>query len=116
MMRSNLKIARSHIERLRRALLSPSPEKIAQCQPGLAEAAACLTLLQQNLGVEPADPELGRELKALKNDLNAVRRLIEHGAEFYRGWAKLLGSVTAGYTPTGDAAPISAAGTVSIRG
>jgi hypothetical protein len=115
-MRSNLKLARIHVDRLRSALLRPSPEKIEQCLPELAEAVACLGMIQHSLSVEAADPELGRELKRLKTDLNAVRRLIEYGMEFYRGWAKLLGSATAGYTPTGDAAPISAAGTVSIRG
>ncbi len=121
-MHSNLKTARTHIERLRGALLSPSPDEIEQCLPGLVEAAACLGLVQQKLklgeveGLGAADPELGRELKALKNDLTAVRRLIEHGASFYQGWAKLLGSATAGYTPTGDAAPISFTGSLSIRG
>jgi hypothetical protein len=115
-MRSKLSLARIQVDRLRSVLLTPSPEKIEQCLPGLAEALACLGEVQRSLGVEAADPELGRELKVLKNDLNAVRKLIEHGAEFYQGWAKLLGSATSGYTPTGDAAPISAAGTVSIRG
>ena len=115
-MRSNLNLARTRIGQLRGALLSPSPEEIERCLPGLVEAAACLGLIQQQLGLEAPDPELGRELKALKNDLSAVNKLIEHGAEFYRGWAKLLGSATSGYTPTGDAAPISAVGTMSIRG
>ncbi len=115
-MRSNLKIARNRIEQLRGALLSPSPEEIERCLPGLVEAVACLGLVQQNLSGEGADPELSRELKTLRIELTAVSRLIEHGAAFYHGWAKLLGSATSGYTPTGDAAPISAAGTMWIRG
>lgn len=115
-MRSNLNLARTRIEQLRSALRSPSPEEIERCLPGLVEAAACLGLIQQQLGCEAFEPELGRELKALKNDLNLVGRLIEHGAAFYLGWAKLLGSATSGYTPSGEAAPISAAGTMSIRG
>ena len=96
MMRSNLNTARRNVEQLRNALVSPSPQDIEQCLPGLVEAAACLGIIQQNLGAGEADPELGRELKALKNDLTAVNKLIEHGATFYQGWARLLGSATAG--------------------
>ena len=64
----------------------------------------------------PRDPEVGRELKALEKDLAAVDKLIEHGVEFWNQWAGLLGSRTGGYTPSGEARPVVAAETISIRG
>ena len=108
-MRSNLNVAprgaiRESLAALRDALLSPSPESIEACLPGLVDAAS-------HIGA--ADPE---SLHALKNDLRAVKNLIEHGEKINRGLARLLGAKMAGYTPTGDAAPISAAATISIEG
>jgi len=41
------------------------------------------------------------ELGALRNELRIVNRLIEHGAAYYQGWAKLLGAAAGGYMPTG---------------
>ena len=98
------------------ALLSPSPEEIERCLPALEEAVRCLAGAEQEL----EHPGLGGELNALKNELRIVSRLIEHGAAFYQGWAKLLGAATAGYMPTGEAAPIAGlmngTGNISVRG
>ena len=115
-MRSNLKSARAHIESLRQALLSPSPEEIERCLPSLVEAAGCLGEVEQQLRTEPADTGFAAELQQLRNDLKIVAKLIEHGSAFYRGWASLLGAAAAGYTPAGRAAEITLTGTVSMRG
>jgi len=114
-MRSSVETIRKHIEALRLALLAPSPEGMEQCLPVLADAAGSLISIQRELGRSGGDPELGRELKALKQDLAAVHKLIEHGASFWNQWAKLLGSLS-GYTPSGEARPVAAAGTISIQG
>ena len=101
---------------LRSALLSPTPDAIVECLPGLAEAAQCLGAVEQELRMQGArHPELGRELRALKDDLGLLHRLLEHGAAFYHGLANLMGSATAGYTPSGKAAPLTASGAISIE-
>ena len=116
-MPSAINNARKHVEALRLALLTPSPEQIVRCLPGLEEAARCLAATERELPrAGPERLELPAELRALKNDLRAVNRLIERGAAYHQGWAKLLGLAAAGYTPTGDAAPIAASGSLSIRG
>jgi hypothetical protein len=57
-----------------------------------------------------------RELKSLQADLLAVQKLIEHGAAFHSGWARLLGAAAAGYTSSGEAAPLAARGSLAIQG
>ena len=115
-MRSNLNTARQHVAALRQALLSPSPEQIERCVAGLAEAATCLGQIEVSLRTETPDPQLTAELKALKLDLKMVGRMIRHSAEFYRGWASLLGAAAGGYSSTGCAAEITVAGSISVRG
>ncbi|HLH40754.1 MAG TPA: hypothetical protein VKX39_16510 [Bryobacteraceae bacterium] len=115
-MRNTLKIARHHVANLRQALLSPSPEEIERCLPGLAEAAVCLGQIEGALRGEAADPALAGELQALKRDLEMIGRMIRHSAAFYRGWANLLGAAAGGYTAKGQAAEISIAGAVAVRG
>jgi hypothetical protein len=115
-MRSTLNIARRHVAHLRQALLSPSPEEIERCLPGLAEAAVCLGQIEGALRVEAADPMLAGELQALKRDLEMIGRMIRHSAAFYRGWASLLGAAAGGYTSDGQPAGIRIAGAVAVRG
>lgn len=115
-MRLKLKQARDRIESLRQALVSPEPEAIGAALPGLEEAVACLAAVEQEIrdGSHPPS-EVQRELKLLKNDLRISARLIDHGVNFCRGWARMLGTGPA-YTQTGLAAPAQLEGTVSLRG
>jgi hypothetical protein len=116
MMRSKLNTARNHVASLRQALLSPSPDEIERCLPGLAEAAACLGQMELTLRSESPDPALAAELKTLKLDLKMISRMIEHSAAFYRGWASLLGAASGGYSATGRAAEFAVARTISVQG
>lgn len=115
-MRSKVNGARREVARLREALLSPSPAEIESCLPALTEAAGCLASLEHDLQSSIATPEMEQELQQLKSELKMAAKLIANGAAFYHGWAKLLASAALGYTPSGDAAPLAAAGTVSLKG
>jgi hypothetical protein len=111
--------ARTNIAALRAALLLPalSPDDLIACVPGLSMAAARLSTVEQELRDQPAIPiDVARNLKSLKSELRAAAKLIEHGAEFHRGWARLLGSAAAGYTASGDAVPLAVQGTVALEG
>jgi hypothetical protein len=116
---AGIRDARSHIAALRAALLSPalSPDELLACVPGLSDAAARLSSVEQLLRAEPATPiDAARDLKLLRSELKAAASLIEHGAEFHRGWARLLGAAAAGYTASGDAAPLAVHGSLAIDG
>ena len=94
---------------LRLALLEGSLGQLEQCVPALTEAARHLRSLESR--ARQADGSAAsaeaEELRRLKPQLAAVMRLIENGAEFYHGWARLL-CAAAGYTATGEAAPLAA--------
>jgi hypothetical protein len=68
------------------------------------------------LGRERDDGDVGSELRELSRELVVVKRLANQGAAFYQGWARVLGGAASGYMPTGDAEPLRAPGSISIRG
>jgi hypothetical protein len=110
-MLSQVKRARGHLAAVRAQVLSSSPEEVEQCIPELNEAIACLQ------GMEPGrDASLLAELRGLKFEIGVISRLVARSAEFYQGWAKVLAAVAAGYTVTGDPAPLTAPGAISVKG
>ncbi len=116
-MRSKVRNARTHVAALRTALLLPSPEEIGRCVLALMEAVQCLGSVERELRERGGKhPELRSDLKALLNELRLVNQLIEHGAALCQGWATLLGAATAGYTPAGAAAPLTAPAAISVQG
>jgi len=117
----DIREARSHIAALRTAMLSgpQSPERIVGCAPGLSKAILCLRAIEQQLPPNAAkvdDADALRSLYSLKAELRAVGKLLEHGAAFHRGWARLLGAAAAGYTPSGEATPLTVRGSVAMEG
>jgi len=111
-----IKQARDRMEALRLALLGSSPEEILEALPGLEEAARCLEAVEQEVRQGCCAPyEVRRELKLFRNDLRSNARLIEHGVQFCRSWANLLGAGPA-YTPAGHSAPPEQLATLSLRG
>jgi len=109
-----VKSARGHVAEVRAALQFPSPEELSRGIPLLNEAIVCLQTMEPDRDSRNAD--LARELGALRFELGVLRRLVEGGAEFYRGWARVLAMAAAGYTPTGAPAPLAAPGSVSVEG
>lgn len=117
-MRLKIKQARDGMEGLRLALLSSSPGEMVAALPGLEDAVGCLETVERELRDGACAPyEVRRELKLLKGDLLTNAKLIEHGAAFCQGLAKLLGAGPA-YTQAGEAAPSErlTGSSLSLRG
>ena len=113
--------SRTQIATLREALLSRelSPTQLIACLPGLSKAAAALGAVEYELRVRPGSAigaRVTRDLKSLQSELDNAAKLIERGAAFHQGWARVLGSAAAGYTASGDGAPLAARGTVALQG
>jgi hypothetical protein len=110
-MPSAVNLARQEIERLRLALLQAAPQPMELSIVALEAAIEGMRLLDAR-----HVPELKNELVALRADLARVSRLIESGAALHEGWAKVVGAALGGYTPSGSAAPLTAASRVSVKG
>ena len=122
--------ARRRLAAVRAALQSPSPEELGRAIPLLDEAIACLRALEQAgmeqcgmdqsgiapPGLAPPNADLAQELGALQFELGVVRRLLDGGEEFYRGWSRILALAEGGYMPTGAPTPLMAPGSVSVKG
>jgi hypothetical protein len=93
-MSNRVRDARRHVATLRKALLQPAPQSIADSLKGLSAAAASLQVLKQEaeLGTE-SSPDLRLELYALRQELHAVHRLIDHGVRLNGEWGMILASL-----------------------
>ena len=108
-MPDEIRAVRRRLAEVRFLLISPSPDEVNRCVPLLEEA---ITRMQ---AIQPA-PERTGELRALRFELGVVGRVAAGGAEFYHEWARMLAAAAAGYTAAGEPAPLTAAGSLSVRG
>ena len=56
------------------------------------------------------------QLHSLNNELDIAQRLVIHGAAYCDTWSRMLGGAEGGYVASGDPAPLSAPGNVSVKG
>lgn len=136
--------ARRHVDALCLALQSPSPEEMELCLPALEEAVACLQSVEQALREQSLSPRttsisstrssaraglpaptlqptpivlpILHQLHSLNNELDIAQRLVIHGAAYCDTWSRMLGGAEGGYVASGDPAPLSAPGSVSVKG
>ncbi len=52
----------------------------------------------------------------LRAELRHAGRLLESAADFYRGWERILGAMSGGYTADGEPAPVARGGTFHCQG
>ena len=108
--------ARLEVKRASHLLIAPTPEALQSCQDALEHAVSALTDFRSR-GVEvPADGKVRSLAGALRTEIRTARRLLQNLAGFYRGWERILGSMSAGYTAGGDPAPVTRVGRLCCRG
>jgi hypothetical protein len=107
---------RARVGEIRATLRSPTAEEIGGCVPLLEEAIACLRAVEAAADDRERWGEAALEMAGLQFELGVVGRLIEGGAAFYQGWARVLATAAAGYTPAGEPAALNAPGSVSVQG
>ena len=109
-------VARSEVNRACDLLIAPTPEALNSCQDALARAVSELTKFrsscQEGSAGSNAKP-LARELRA---EILRAGRLLQSLAGFYRGWERILGAMSGGYTADGDPAPVARIGRLCCRG
>jgi hypothetical protein len=110
--------ARSDLESVRRMLESPTTCAIGAAVPVLERAASRLAWLEAR--IPAADPDgaardrMRSEMLAVKKSLCEVRALVSHAADYFMGWAALVGLTTPAYGP--GAMRSSRATTISFKG
>lgn len=108
--------ARSEVNRACDLLIAPTPEALSSCQDALTRAVSELTGFRSSGQEVPA----GSDVKSMACDLRAeilrASRLLQSLAGFYRGWERILGAMSGGYTSGGDPAPVARIGRLCCRG
>jgi hypothetical protein len=110
--------ARHILIELRELLATPTPSLLGQCAPLLEQAIQCMREVEQHAGNSGLNrkEELRKELRNLHSDLTIIRKLMDQASGFYLAWASLLSVATSGYTPQGEAAPLTATSRMSVSG
>lgn len=111
---ADLREARAGLARLEVSLQRPSLEVWEQAGPQLQEAAGLLGSVERSVRSTPSLPlalqaDIKADLHALARDVRRVDALMRAAAEFYAGWAQLVGEALTGYTPSGTVAVANAA-------
>jgi hypothetical protein len=111
-----LSAARSQVERVCGLLVLASPEFLDGC-PGLLErACSVIAEFRPWLGGVRGNQEVLAEAYRLQFAVRHAARLLESVQEYHARWNRILGAMTGGYTPSGDAAPFIRSGRVSVTG
>jgi hypothetical protein len=101
--------ARSEVKRACDLLIAASPEGWDGCEEALQHAVS-------KLGDIDGDARTRSEVRGLRGEVLRAARLLESLADFYRGWERILGAMSAGYTAHGDPAAVVRHGRVYCRG
>ena len=103
---------RAVLFRINESLLNAaSPVEIEGSLSELEALGRSLRLLET-----PPTPQVTAELAALQADLKRAAQLVQSGLALQLGWARVLGAAIGGYTPKGDAAPLTLPAQHSVQG
>ena len=97
-------------------LIAPTPEAMDSCQNALQRALSELTEFRSRIKEISAGEATQRLACGLRTEVLRAARLLQNLAGFYRGWERILGTMTAGYTASGEPAPVTRLGRLNCRG
>jgi hypothetical protein len=110
-----LAIARSEVNRAGALLIAPTPDALVACQDALERAVAALTDFRSGYQEVHAAPGARALVGALRLDVLRAGGLLQSLATFYRGWERILGSMSGGYTANGNPAQVTRQGRLCCR-
>jgi len=108
--------AQSEVNRACNLLIAPNPEALNRCQDALAQAVSALTEFRSQCLEVPAGSGAKSMVCALRAEILRANRLLQSLAGFFRGWERILGTMSGGYTACGDPAPVARVGRLCCRG
>jgi hypothetical protein len=110
-----LAAAREEVRRACGLLVASTPEAWNGCREALEEAVAQLARFRSQHRAPVSDASV-RMAGALRKEVLVARALLQNLAGFYRGWERILGTMSGGYTSSGEPAPVSRGGRLCCRG
>jgi plasmid stabilization system protein ParE len=111
-----LVVAQSEVRRACDLLVAASPEALERCQEALQHAVTELAGFRSKCRELPGTPAVRSLAYGLRAEVLRAGRLLQSLSGFYRGWERILGAMSAGYTATGDPAPVVRHGRFCCRG
>jgi len=125
-MRSAVDDARRQLDRLREALLSPSPQDLEEAMPELARAIASMETSTYALKKAPVcgeapdagllDAGLRNDLEALCRELRVAQKLLDRGRELCAARAMFVATAAGGYGASGKPSALRPSSSIKIEG
>jgi hypothetical protein len=106
---------RGKLERTCAQLTSPSAEMLDLCAGELQSAIRQLAECQPQMGTQAGNPRVLEEAWRVRRTFLHVRRLIQSAAAFHANWVRLRGTISGGYTSTGEPVPVIHQGRVCLQ-
>src|SRR3954449_6669003 len=97
-------------------LETPAPDALDGCSTALEAAAGRLAALQSSLPELAAHPDALAEAWRLRRTVRRAAALLANAAAYHQEWQELVGIMTAGYGPGGQAAESPRPGRVCLEG
>jgi hypothetical protein len=107
-----LAMAHSEVKRACGLLIASTPEALQNCQTVLRQAVS--DMVEFRAGANGSAPQ--ELLKAFRSDVHRAGSLLRNLNDFYKGWERILGAMSGGYTANGDPAAVARQGRISCRG
>ena len=111
-----LATARSDVNRACDLLIAPTPEALQGCQKALMSAVSAVSEYCDLCRQARSDPAEATAVRSLRTEIHRAGRLLQNLQNFHRGWERILGAMSGGYTAGGHPAPVIRAGRLNCRG
>jgi hypothetical protein len=111
-----LAAVRRELDRAGALLTTPSPQALDSCSSVLESAGRQLLEWQPRLAEQAGNAEALAEAWHLRRSFQRTERLLQNAGDFHRNWTLLRGTLTGGYTATGQAAPVDHGHRISLQG
>ena len=111
-----LATARSDVSRACDLLIAPTPQALDSCQDALRRAVAAMAEFRTQHRDVPIALDAAPIVRGLQAEIRRAKQLLQNLASFYHGWERILGTMSGGYTSSGDPAPVERRGRLCCRG
>jgi hypothetical protein len=111
-----LSAARLQVKRACHLLEAPSPASLEASSSALERAVSGLNDCRHGIRPGVTDTDAIAKVRQLRAELRHAGRLLESAADFYRGWERILGAMSGGYTAGGEPAPVARTGKLYCQG